>query len=90
MALTIENKKTVIKEHQVSSTDVGSTAVQIALISARVAYLTEHLKNNKKDFAALRGLTMMVGKRRRLLRYYRQKHGAEAYKTLIESLNIRK
>jgi small subunit ribosomal protein S15 len=90
MALTIENKKTVIEAHQASATDVGSSAVQIALISARVAYLTEHLKNNKKDFAALRGLTMMVGKRRRLLRYYRQKQGAEAYKTLIESLNIRK
>ena len=90
MPLTVEQTKEIIKTYGASEKDTGSTAVQIALLSARIKGLTEHLKINKKDFATRRGLLMLVGQRRRLLRYFKDTHTAEEYKTLITGLEIRK
>lgn len=90
MPLTQEQKQAVLADYRQHPTDTGSSEAQIALLTARVEALTEHLKLNSKDFATRRGLLMLVGKRRRLLRYYRSKHSAEQYKVLIDRLNIRK
>jgi small subunit ribosomal protein S15 len=90
MALTAEQKQTVREHNQLHDTDTGSTIVQIAALTLRVTELTEHLKANPKDFACRRGLIMMVGRRRRFLRYYKQKNTAEAYTALLERFGIRK
>ncbi|MCS6267584.1 MAG: 30S ribosomal protein S15 [Vampirovibrio sp.] len=90
MPLTTEHTLEIVKAYGVNEKDTGSTSVQIALLSARIKGLTEHLKINKKDFATRRGLLMLVGQRRRLLRYYRDTHTADEYKTLITGLEIRK
>ena len=86
---TTEQKSSIIKEHGANSKDVGSTSVQIALLTARITELTEHLKSNKKDLHSARGLQMMVGRRRRLLNYLAA--GDEpAYQALIKKLKLRK
>ena len=90
MALTKEQKQSIMADHKVSDSDTGSASVQIAMLSKRIKDLTEHLKTNKKDYACVRGLTMLVGRRRRLLRYYKRKHSAQQYQELIQALNIRK
>ena len=87
--LRTQAKAAIIKEHGKSANDVGSTEVQIALLSARITELTEHLKIHKKDFHTERGLTMLVGKRRRLLDYL-AREDEQAYNALLKKLNLRR
>ena len=90
MALAKEVSKELTKKYGKSEKDTGSTEVQVALLTARIKELTEHLKNNAKDYACQRGLMMLVGKRRRLLDYYKATRTPDEYKELIQSLKIRK
>ena len=71
MPLAPQAKKTIISEHRTHKNDVGSSEVQVALLSKRIAELTEHLKQHSKDFSSRRGMLRMVNRRRRLLRYLR-------------------
>jgi small subunit ribosomal protein S15 len=87
--ISTEKKTAAISSNQSHKTDTGSPAVQAAILTERVKELTEHLKVNKKDFAARRGLLQMVGKRRRLLRYLAS-NDSKAYIALIQKLGIRK
>jgi small subunit ribosomal protein S15 len=89
MVFTSEFKTSVINQYRVHPTDTGSPEVQIALLSERINYLTEHFKTHKKDHASRRGLLKMVGHRRRLLDYVKAKD-AERYRGLIQRLGIRK
>ena len=89
MALTTEAKANIVKEYQRSGTDTGSAEVQVALLSADIKSLTEHLKIHKKDLHSRRGLISMVNNRRKLLDYLKRKDHAR-YQRLIESLGIRK
>lgn len=84
-----DKKQAVIKDLQSHKTDSGSSAVQVGILTERIKELTEHLKANKKDFAARRGLLQMVGKRRRLLKYIAA-HDSQAYLDLIKKLGIRR
>lgn len=84
-----EQKAAIIAEFGKTPEDTGSTEVQVALLTARIKELTEHLKVNHKDHHSRRGLLMMVGKRRGLLDYLKSKD-IEAYRQLIEKLGIRK
>ncbi|SHH36585.1 30S ribosomal protein S15 [Thermosipho atlanticus] len=83
------DKKEIIKEFQIHEGDTGSTEVQIALLTARIRHLTEHLKKHPKDFHSRRGLMKLVGRRRKILKYLRNKN-PEAYKTVIQKLGLRK
>ena len=83
-----EKKQGIIEEYRVHTTDTGSPEVQVAMLTQRIRELTEHLKIHKKDFHSRRGLLKMVGKRRRLLRYLRDKD-FNRYKALIERLGLR-
>jgi small subunit ribosomal protein S15 len=83
------NKGEVIGQYRLHDADTGSPEVQIALLSGRIGYLTEHLSSHKKDQHSRRGLLMLVGRRRKLLDYLRMK-GADRYKRVIERLGIRK
>ena len=87
--LTQEQKLQIIQENATHEGDTGSPEVQVALLTARIAYLTEHLKNNKKDHHSRRGLLKMVGHRRRLLSYLYD-IDVERYRALIAKLNLRK
>ena len=87
--LTTNSKKELIKQFGKNEKDTGSPEVQIALLTERVKYLTEHLKTHAKDFHSRRGLLMLVGKRRRLLDYLKNKE-IERYRTIINDLGIRK
>lgn len=89
MYLTAEKKQEIFAKYGKSEKDSGSTEGQIALFTARISHLTEHLKTNKKDFGTQRALRMMVGKRRRLLDYLKAKD-IEKYRALIKELNLRK
>ncbi len=89
MVLELDRKKGIIKDFQVHDTDTGSPEVQIALLSARIKYLTEHFKIHKKDHHSRRGLLKLVGQRRRLLDYLKGKN-VEKYRNVIERLGIRK
>ena len=89
MALETEKKKTVIEKFQIHDSDTGSPEVQIALLSARITYLTEHFKIHKKDFHSRRGLLKLVGQRRRLLDYLKKKE-FQRYKTMISTLGLRR
>ncbi|HHX72938.1 MAG TPA: 30S ribosomal protein S15 [Clostridiales bacterium] len=84
-----ELKQQVIEENRIHPTDTGSPEVQIAILTARINELTEHLKTHKKDNHSRRGLLMMVGNRRNLLDYL-QKKDINRYRAIIEKLNIRK
>lgn len=84
-----EKKAEIIKTYGRTPEDTGSPEVQIALLTARIVELTEHLKVNKKDHHSRRGLLKMVGKRRNLLAYL-QKTDLEGYRALIEKLGLRK
>ena len=88
MYLTSEKKKEFFKKYGKSSEDTGTAEGQIALFSYRIAHLTEHLKNNKKDFGTQRALVKLVGKRRSLLKYLKRVD-IERYRTLIKELGIR-
>ena len=87
--LTTEEKAKIIAEYGKNPQDTGSAEVQIAILSARIEELTEHLKKNKQDNHSRRGLYMMVGRRRGLLDYLKSKD-INAYRALIEKLGIRK
>ncbi|MGH7240914.1 MAG: 30S ribosomal protein S15 [Candidatus Saccharimonadales bacterium] len=87
--ISTEKKSKIIKDLQSSKTDTGSAAVQVGIDTERIRELTEHLKVNKKDFAARRGLLQLVGKRRRLLKYIADKD-SQAYLDLIKKLGIRR
>ena len=87
--LTQEQKLQIIQDNATHEGDTGSPEVQVALLTARIAYLTEHLKNNKKDHHSRRGLLRMVGHRRRLLSYLYD-IDVERYRALIAKLNLRK
>jgi small subunit ribosomal protein S15 len=89
MALAGEAKKTVISNYRVHKTDTGSPEVQVAILSQRIAQLTEHFKSHKKDHHSRLGLLTMVARRRRLLKYLKSS-SPERYKTLITSLGIRR
>ena len=89
MSITAERKNEVIADNARSAGDTGSAEVQVAILSERIANLTEHFKTHKKDNHSRRGLLKMVGKRRSLLDYLKRKD-AERYKKLIETLNLRR
>ena len=86
--ITKEQKTELIKQYGKSESDSGSAEVQVAILTARIKELTEHMKSHKKDFHTRRGLLMLVGKRRRLLSYIK-KNDIETYRSLIKSLGIR-
>ncbi len=85
----LKEKSNIITEYRVHDSDTGSPEVQIALLSNRITYLTEHFKSHAKDHHSRRGLLKMVGRRRRLLDYLK-KTDLDRYRTVIEKLGIRK
>jgi len=87
--LTEEKKKEAIGNFQAHESDTGSPEVQVALLSARIEYLTEHFKIHKKDHHSRRGLLKLVGKRRRLLDYLKTKD-IERYRKIIKRLGLRR
>lgn len=89
MTLSKEQKSSIIAGHQTHASDTGSPEVQVAILSQRVNYLTEHLKTHPKDHHSRRGLLMLVGQRRRLLDYLRGKNH-QRYGSLIEKLGLRR
>jgi len=89
MPSALEAKAGTIERFRVHSKDTGSPQVQVALLSERISYLTEHFRLHRKDHASRRGLVNMVGRRKRLLEYLKRRN-PEAYKQLIEKLGIRK
>jgi small subunit ribosomal protein S15 len=89
MSLNKENKGTIITTYRIHASDTGSPEVQIALLSERITYLTEHLKTHKKDHSSRRGLLKIVGKRRRLVDYLRL-YNTERYREVMSKLGIRK
>jgi len=89
VVLEKQQKTELIENFKTHPKDTGSPVIQIALITGRINYLTEHFKVHKKDFASRRGLLIMIGKRRRLLSYL-QKSDPKSYQETIEKLNLRK
>ena len=87
--ISSEKKAEVTKDLKAHDKDSGSPAVQVGIMTARIAELTDHMKKNKHDFAARRRLLQLVGKRKRLLQYIAEKDG-EAYLALIKKLGIRR
>jgi small subunit ribosomal protein S15 len=89
MTLTSEDKQRIIEEHARSTGDTGSADVQIAVLTTRIAQLTEHLKTHTHDHASRRGLLKLVGRRRRLLEYLKRRD-IERYRGLIAKLGLRR
>ncbi|MEQ1600287.1 MAG: 30S ribosomal protein S15 [Methylophilaceae bacterium] len=89
MAITVQDTAKIVADYQRAPGDTGSPEVQVALLTNRISYLTEHFKANKKDNHSRRGLLAMVSQRRRLLDYLKRKD-ASRYQTLIERLSLRK
>ena len=89
MALTTEQKKSILSEYGLHETDTGSPEAQIALLTKRISDLTEHLKFHKHDHHSRRGLLLLVGRRRRLLKYVASVDIAR-YRSLIERLGLRR
>lgn len=87
--LASARKREVIETHRRHGTDTGSPEVQIAILTERITYLTEHFKTHKKDHASRRGLLKLVGQRRRLLNYLRDT-SADRYRAIVEKLGLRK
>ena len=87
--ISSEKKQAVVKDLQTTKNDTGSARVQVGILTERIKELTEHLKANKKDFAARRGLLQMVGQRKRHLQYIAGKD-SKAYLELIKKLGIRR
>jgi small subunit ribosomal protein S15 len=85
----VENKVEVMQEHRTHEGDTGSPEVQVAVLTRRIAHLTEHLREHNHDYHSRRGLLKMVGKRRRLLKYL-QKKDVERYRSLIAKLGLRR
>lgn len=88
MPLKQQRKHEIISEYQTHETDTGSADVQVAMLTARISQLSEHLKSNKQDYSSQRGLLQMIGRRKRLLGYI-QKENQERYQALISRLGIR-
>ena len=89
MVLTTEAKKEIIEKFKLHESDTGSPEVQIALLTYRISYLTEHVKIHKKDHHSRRGLLILVGRRRSLLDYVKKKD-VNRYRSLIEKLGLRR
>jgi small subunit ribosomal protein S15 len=89
LTLSKDEKGDIVKQYHLHDTDTGSVEVQVALLTARINELTGHLKNHAKDHHSRLGLLRMVGQRRRLLEYLKGSD-LEAYRALIENLNLRK
>ncbi len=87
--MTLEEKQALVDKYGKNSKDTGSTPVQIALLTARITYLTEHFKTHKHDHHSRRGLLKLVGSRRHLLNYLKKKN-INGYRELIQQLGIRK
>jgi small subunit ribosomal protein S15 len=87
--LASETKKQIISDHSTGEGDTGSPEVQVAMLSRRIADLTEHLRTHKHDHHSRRGLLLLVGRRRRLLKYL-QRTDINRYRALIEKLGLRK
>ncbi|MFH1368773.1 MAG: 30S ribosomal protein S15 [Elusimicrobiota bacterium] len=83
------NKKGIIETYKAHATDTGSPEVQIAILTSRINYLSEHFKKYPKDFGSRGGFLKLIGQRRRLLEYLK-KHSKDKYKKLIEKLELRK
>lgn len=82
-------KTAAIEKHRQHETDTGSSKVQVAVLTERINYLTEHFRTHKKDHHSRRGLLMLVGQRRRLLDYLKQSN-VDRYRKVVSSLNLRK
>lgn len=89
MAMTSNRKKEIIEDFKLHPGDTGSPEVQIALLSERIAYLTDHFKTHQKDHHSRRGLLKLVGQRRQLLNYLKRKN-VDRYNTVIERLGLRR
>ena len=89
MVLSTEDKQGLIDKYRQHDTDTGSPEVQVGLLTHRIAYLTDHLKEHKKDHHSRRGLLLLVGKRRRLLTYLKNKD-VKRYRSLIGELGLRR
>jgi small subunit ribosomal protein S15 len=89
MALSTTDKSAIIEKHQQAEADTGSADVQVALMTARITYLTTHMKEHPKDYASRRGLLRLVGQRRRLLKFISGRDPAR-YRALIASLGLRR
>jgi small subunit ribosomal protein S15 len=89
MALAVAEKSQVITKYRIHKSDSGSPEVQIALLSQRISQLTDHLKTHRKDYHSTRGLLTMVARRRKMIKYLKDR-SPERYKTLIQSLGIRR
>jgi small subunit ribosomal protein S15 len=87
--ITTEKKSAIVQDLRKDAKDTGSSSVQVGILTERIKELTEHLKANKKDFAARRGLLQMVGRRRKLLKYIAAKD-SQSYLNLIKKLGIRR
>ncbi|NDY71977.1 30S ribosomal protein S15 [Desulfobacter hydrogenophilus] len=89
MVLLAENKEEMIEKFKLHESDTGSPEVQVAILTHRISYLTDHLKTHKKDHHSRRGLLILVGRRRRLLDYLKKKD-INRYRALIENLGLRR
>ena len=89
MGLSTEQKQEIINRYRVHDADTGSPEVQVAILSERITYLTDHFKSHAKDHHSRRGLIKLVGQRRRLLNYLKNKD-IDRYRALIEQLGLRK
>lgn len=89
MSLTTERKQDLINRFRLHDADTGSPEVQVAILSERISYLTDHFKVHAQDHHSRRGLIKLVGQRRRLLNYLKKKN-IDRYRTLIEQLGLRK
>ncbi len=88
MTINLKNKAAIVEKYGKNAKDTGSVETQIALLTEKIAELTEHLKTNQKDYQGRRGLLMMVGRRKRLLSYLKDRN-LDDYRKLIKALNIR-
>jgi small subunit ribosomal protein S15 len=86
--MNLKNKQEIIAKFGATPKDTGSAEVQIAMLTQKISELTEHMKSNKKDFATKRGLLMMVGKRKKLLSYIKNRN-LDEYRDLVKKLKIR-
>lgn len=87
--ISTDKKKSIVKDFQASKNDTGSSAVQAGILTEQIKHLTDHLKTNKHDFMARRGLLQSVGKRKRLLKYIADKDSGQ-YLDLVKKLGIRR
>ena len=88
MTLNTAEKQKLIENHQIHATDTGSVEVQVAMLSERISKLSDHLQDNIHDYASRQGLLKMIGKRKRLLSYIKDKY-PKSYKDLIKKIGIR-